>query len=232
MAAERTEYGEAWVYESIVGALPGVDVPERYAIAIQLVGFEAAILALGWYYDLQAAAVAGTVAVAVAGAGSAVMLRLGAEIRSLPAPEPYRRLLFGSSVEVVLGVLAFVALVTHLFVFDPQQTTDPLFGRLFGDDPPVAVVYLTLLVLWDVAYRIGTSWWACVVGAWRSYVYEFDAATVRGFRRVDGLNVVFGLVQLALLPFVLDQPVLAVVVAGHVVAVTSVSLFSMWLLGR
>ncbi len=224
--ATATEYGETWVYESIVGALPGVEVPNRVAIAVQVVGFEVLLVALWLVYDLpQAALVAGTVAVVVAGVGSAVMLELGDRLRSIPAPEEYRRLLFGSSVEVVLGVLAFVALITHLFVFDPQQGGEPLVETLFGPpaDQPTPVVYVTLLVLWDVVYRIGTGWWACVVALWRSYRFTFDAETARRFQRADAINLGFGLVQTLLLPFVLERPVLLVVVTGHVLAVVGVS---------
>jgi hypothetical protein len=88
-------------------------------------------------------------------------------------PETSRRLLFGSSIEVVLSVLAYVALVTHLFVFAPQQGT-PLLENLLGQEPPILVVYFALLVLWDVCYRIGTGWWASVAALWRSARYRFD----------------------------------------------------------
>jgi hypothetical protein len=225
------DYGETWVYESIVGALPGVDVPPRLAIAIQFVGFEALVLGLGVFYGLGSRVVlAGTVAVAVAAVGSAVMLALGDRLRTLPAPLAYRRLLFGSSVEVVLGVLAFVALVTHVFVYDPRTANDPLLSALFGSRPPVVVVYVTLLVLWDLAYRIGTGWWASVVGLWRSWQFAFSPEAARGFQRADALNVGFAAVQLLLVPFLLGQPVLLVAVLGHVVAVTVVSTTSIGLL--
>lgn len=151
------------------------------------------------------------------------MLRMGERTRAVAVPAPYRRLLFGSSIEVVLGVLAFVALVTHLFVFDPRGTTTPLLTVLFGPDPPVVVVYLMLLVLWDLCYRIGTSWWAAVVGLWGSVRYRFDEPTARTVRRVNLLNVGFGAAQVLVIPFVLDQPVLLFAVGGHVVAVTVVS---------
>jgi hypothetical protein len=225
------DYGETWVYESIVGALPGVDVSSRAAIAIQLLGFEALILGLSVVYGLESrVVVAGTVAVAVAAVGSAVMLALGDQLRRLPAPEAYRRLLFGSSVEVVMGVLAFVALVTHVFVYDPGQGSDSLVRSLFGADPPVVVVYVTLLVLWDLTYRIGTGWWASVVGLWRSWRFSFSPETARGFQRADALNVGFGAVQLLLVPFLFGQPVLLAAVLGHVVAVTVVSTASIGLL--
>ncbi|WP_396611061.1 hypothetical protein ACH9L7_12695 [Haloferax sp. S1W] len=220
---DSPEYGETWVYESIVGALPGVEMSEAGAIALQVAIFEVAVLSLAWVYDLWAAAVAGTAAVVVAAVGSVVMLRMGQLTRAAAVPGPYRRLLFGSSIEVVLTVLAFVALVTHLFVFDVQQTTSPLVAVLFGPDPPVVVVYLTLLVLWDLCYRIGTSWWAAVVGLWGVVRYRFDDPTAATVRRVNLLNVGFGVTQLLLVPFLGDQPVLLIAVGGHVVAVTVVS---------
>ncbi len=218
----RRNYGETWVYESIIGAVPGIDISERAAVLIQFVVFETAVLLLAWYYGLWTAAVAGTAAVAVAAVGSVGMLRISTLVRSVATPEPYRRLLFGSSIEVVLSVFAFVALVTHLFVFDPR-TGGTLLSSLFGPDPPVLAVYLTLLVLWDLCYRIGTGWWASVVALWRSLRYRFDAETALRLRRADAETLGFGFLQLLLIPFVLDQPVLLVAVVGHVLAVTVVA---------
>lgn len=220
-------FGETWVYESIVGAIPGLALSDRQAIALQVALFETGVLVLAWAYDVPAAVLPGTVAVGVAAAGSAAMRQFGRRTRRLDLPEPYRRLLFGSSIEVVLGVLAFIALVTHLFVFDPRYGDPPLLEWLFGSDPAVPVVYLTLLILWDLCYRIGTSWWAAVVAVWRSWRYAFDAETVRQLRRLDALNVGFGLLQIAMVPFLLDRPVLLVAVGGHIVAVTVVSVAAM-----
>ena len=45
------EYGETWVYESIIGAVPGVDLSQRAAFAVQFGLFEAALLVLlVWLY--------------------------------------------------------------------------------------------------------------------------------------------------------------------------------------
>ncbi|XVH32887.1 DUF7530 family protein [Haloferacaceae archaeon DSL9] len=217
-------YGETWVYESIVGALPGIDFTEGQAVALQIAIFEVALVIFAWIYDLWAAAVAGTAAVFVAAVGSIAMLRLGEANRSLDVPSAYFRVLFGSSIEVVLGVLAFVALVTHLFVFDPQQSADPLVTRLFGPDPPIVVVYLTLLILWDLCYRLGTSWWAAVVSLWRALRFPTPEPTVRNaLIRLDATNIAFAIAQLALVPFIREEPELLLAVSGHVVAVTVVS---------
>jgi len=226
----RPEYGETWVYESIVGALPGVALEPRVALAIQFVGFEVAILALAWVYALPRAGLAGTVAVVVATVGSAEMFRIARLARGTDVPDAYRRLLFSSNIEVVLAVLAFIALVTHLFIWDPQSGSPTLVESLFGPDPPVLVVYLTLLVLWDVCYRIGTGWWASVVALWRSARFRFDADTRRKLRRTDLETAGFGLLQLAFVPFLLDRPVLLVAVVGHVFAVTAVTGLSIVLL--
>jgi hypothetical protein len=218
----RPEYGETWVYESIIGALPGIHIGPRAALAIQFVGFEAAIVLLSWYYDLWTAAVAGTVAVVIATVGSAEMLRIAKRTRGEGVPDAYRRLLFSSNIEVVLAVLAYVALLTHLFVFDPRTAETPLVEALFGENPPVLVVYLTLLVLWDVCYRIGTGWWASVAALWRSARFRFDAETRRSLRNADLETFGFGVLQLAFLPFLTGQPVLFAVVLGHFLAVSAV----------
>ncbi len=219
----RPEYGETWVYESIIGALPGIEISPRVALAIQFVAFEATILLLAWFYGLWTAAIAGTVAVVVATVGSAEMLRIATLTRGESVPDAYRRLLFSSNVEVVLSVLAYVALITHLFVWDPRTATDPLVTTLFGEEPPVLVVYLTLLVLWDVCYRIGTGWWAAVVALWRSLRFRFDASASRSLQRADLEALGFGILQLIFLPFLTAQPVLFAAVAGHVLAVSAVT---------
>jgi hypothetical protein len=239
---EDPEFGDTWVYESIVEAVPGIDVSERTALLLQFGGFQAAALVLAAVYDLWAAVPAATAAVGVATAGSLLMQRMAARIRRAGAPEAYRRALLGSSIEVVLGLLAFLLLVTYLFVVDPRglsvagvplRSADrPLLESLFGPRPPAAAVYLALLVLWDVCYRIGTGWWAAVVAAWRSVRYDFDAGTARELRGVDRLNLGFGVLQLALLPFLWDHPLLFVAVAGHVVAVLAVGGLALALLER
>jgi len=207
-------YGETWVYESLVGGIPGLTVSRTLAVALQFVIFEVGVLALGWYYGLWNAVLAGTAAVVVAAVGSVEMHRLGAKNRLLSTPPAHKRLLFGSSIEIVLGVLAFIALVTYLLAWDGT-----LLDQLFGVNPPVPVVYLTLLVLWDLTYRIGTSWWSAVVALWRAVHITLPADEAASARRLDAENVGFSVVQLGLVPFLLDEPILLGAVVGHVLAV-------------
>jgi hypothetical protein len=218
------EYGETWVYESLVGGIPGLGVSRTLAVALQFVIFEVGVVALGWYYGVWNAVVAGTVAVVVAAVGSVEMHRLGAKNRLLGTPPEHKRLLFGSSIEIVLGVLAFIALVTYLFAWDGT-----LLDRLFGADPPIPVVYLTLLVLWDLTYRIGTSWWSAVVALWRAIHVDLSPEERATVRRLDAENIGFSVVQLVLVPFLITEPVLLGAVVGHVIAVAIVCTAAIWL---
>jgi len=106
---------------------------------------------------------------------------------------------------VVLGVVAFVALVTYLFVVDPRGPGAGLIASLLGPQPPAPVVFLTLLILWDLCYRIGTGWWASVVALWRSLRYTVDPQESSAHRRADLATMAFGLLQLGLVPFVRDE---------------------------
>lgn len=209
---------QAWVYESIVDAIPFVSLSPRMAVIAQFVGFELALLVLATVYDLWSAVPAGTVAILVAAIGSAFMHDLGRRVRELSVPPSYRRVLFDSSIEVMLGVAAYAALLTYLFVMDPRSG-GTLLESLLGPDPPLLAVYLLLVVLWDVTYRIGTGWWSAVVSLWRTLRFDLDSQTVDALRGVDTRTMAFALLQLALLPFVAEHPILAIGVAGHVVAV-------------
>lgn len=232
VAPTDVEFGDAWTYESIVGALPGLDLRGPPAVAVQLGLFEALVLAFGWYYDLDAAIVAGTVAVLVAGAGSVLLLRLSNRLRSIGLPAVYARVLFGSNIEVVLGLLAFIGLVTFLFVYDPQTSAEPLLDTLFGPEPPLPAVYVALLVLWDVCYRIGTGWWTAVVTCWAALRLPTGPGFSAELRKVSLWNVTFAGLQFGLLPFVWERPLLVVAIVGHIAAVVIVSSLTLLAVSR
>jgi hypothetical protein len=232
--ASATEGEDRWVYESIVGAIPGIDFTRTQAVGIQLGLFGLGVVVLAALTGRWDAVPAGLAAVVVISAGSVFMLTLGRRIRELDVPDLYTHALFGSQIEIVLGVLSFVGLVTYLFVADPRQPGEPLLEGLLGPEPPLLATYFTLLVLWDVCYRIGTGWWASLVGLWRSVLFadDLDSDTREALLTVDLLTIAFGAVQIVLLPFLGEQPLLQVLVMGHVVAVTLVSGTSILLLWR
>jgi hypothetical protein len=233
MSPDRPPGESEWVYESIVRSVPGVNASRRVALAAQLVGFEAALLFLAVRYDLPRAATAGTVAVVVSLVGSVFMLELSAAVRRNDVPAAYRHHLFGSGIEIVLGLLAFFVLLVYVFVYDPRQTGPSLLLSVLGDRPPVLAVFVFLAIGWDVAYRIGVGWWASVVGLWRSAHYGAELSPVsRGrLRRLDAATVGYASVQLLLVPVLAGHPLLQLAVVGHTGAVMLVSGASILLLG-
>lgn len=233
MTAARTP-GDEWVYESIIRSVPGLNTSRRVAITVQFVGFEVGILLLSWYHGRPTAAIAGTVGVVVAVAGSVFMLRLASGIRRSSIPDPYRRVLFGSRIELVLGLVAFLLLVVYVFIYDPQQPGPPLVADLLGERPPALLSFLLLMVAWDVTYRIGVGWWASVTGLWRSRRFgaTLSAAETTQFARLDGLTVAFAAVQVLLVPVLSGHPLLQLAVLGHVIAVILVSGASILVLRR
>lgn len=222
-----------WTYVSLISTLPGLSLTPRRALALQFVSFEGAAVTLSAWYGLWAALPFATVAIAVATAGSGLMVTLSDRIQSLDPPEPYRRALFESGVDVVMGVVAFVVLGTYLLVAPGGPNQDPVAGY-FGGRLPAAAVAFGLLVGWDLCYRIGTAWWASITGLWRSARFRrgFDRHSRRAYRRLDLLTMGFAGLQLLLLPFIWADPVLVVAVIGHVAAVVVVSTTSAVLLGR
>ncbi|ERG97085.1 hypothetical protein [Haloquadratum walsbyi] len=231
--ANSMDFGETWVYESIISALPGIEIPNTLAIGIQLVFFETAVLVFAALDDNATIAIVGSAAVLLATLGSVEMLRISRLVRSRSVPTIYKRLLFGSKVETVLGVLVYVALVTHLFVFEPRQSAQSILHSLLGPNPPVVVMYVLLLVGWDISYRIGTNWWASLLGLWRAGRYRFSGAgprefnldpeTARLLRRADSETALFGLLQLSIVPVLESGSVLQNVLIAHVIAVVAVS---------
>jgi hypothetical protein len=213
-------FGDAWVYESLVGGIPGLRLTTRQAVSVQVVLFETLVLGVGAGYGLPARAVgAGTVAVGVAAAGSVAMLRIGAAARGATLSAAHRRLLFGSSVEVLFGVLSFTALTAYLV---GGGAPTPLATLVGTEAPPVPVVFVALLLLWDLCYRSGTAWWAALVSLWRSGRYRVDAETARRCRRIDAATAGFALLELALVPVVWGDTLLVGALVSHVGAVAVV----------
>lgn len=211
-------FGDTWVYESLVGGIPGLRLTTTRAIGLQFVLFEALVVGLAVVYDLPWRVVtAGTIAVVVAAAGSVAMLHIGGATRAAGLPDGHRRLLFGSSVEVLLSVLSFVGVVTYVLVGGVAGVAS------VGDRPPAPVVAVALLLCWDLCYRGSTAWWTALVSLRRSLRYRVDPETKRRCRRIDAATVAFGLLELALIPVVAGDTLLVGVLVGHAAAVTLVS---------
>lgn len=234
MNHDRPPGEREWVYESIVRSVPGVNTSRRVAVAVQFLGFELAVLLLGWYHGLPRAALAGTIGIVVSVAGSVFMLRLSRGFRTGTEPRQYLELLLGSRIEIVLGLVSFILLIVYAFVYNPQGGGPQLVTDLLGAQPPLLFSVVLLFIGWDVAYRIGVGWWACVTGFWRTVRFGggLPGETRRRFARLDAMTIVFASLQLLVVPVLSGHPILQAAVLGHVVAVGVVSGASIALLRR
>ncbi|UWG49035.1 putative membrane protein [Halanaeroarchaeum sp. HSR-CO] len=214
----RLKYGETWVFESIVGAIPGIDVSDRTALALQLVVFEAIVVLVAAAYGRWQAVLPGTAAVLVATAGSALMLDIGRRVRRAAVPDTYRQLLFSSSLEVVLGVVGYATVLTILFAYQPRHGPT-LLESVLGPQVPLLAAFLFFVILWDIAYRVGTGWWIALLALWRAVTLDVEGQLADEVRAIDYRTAAFGVVQLVLLPFVWEFPLLAAALLGHVLAV-------------
>lgn len=218
------ETGGGWAYVSLVSALPGRSMDERSAIAIQFGLFEGAAVVLAAQYDLWHVLPFATVVITISSLGSGLMIVLSERIRALSPPEPYRRLLFDSSIDIVMGLVAFIALITYLIV-DAQVPEPGFLDRIVGAPIPVPAVFFTLLVAWDLCYRIGVGWWAGMTALWRTVAFggRFDEPARAGYVHADLITLAFAGLQLLVVPFVWPNRFLAMALLGHVVAVFAVT---------
>lgn len=223
MSVRGVDASESWTYETIVTSIPGVGVSNTVGYAVQLFGFAAAVVVLWLAYGLPTRVLwIGLTVVAVATLGSGEMIYISDVVRSADASERYRRLLFNSQIELVMGLVAFFIFVVYLFVVNPRADGG-LLEYLLGDRPPALVVFTMLVLVWDVCYRIGTAWWAAVCGLWRAIVETPTAATRRPYRWLDLVILLFSVSQLVLLWVVSGDRFLTAVLVGHVGAVTVVT---------
>jgi hypothetical protein len=223
VSVRGVDASESWTYETIVNSIPGVRVSNTVGYAVQLLGFAAAVVVLWVAYGLPTRVLwIGLTVVAVATLGSGEMIYISDVVRSTDASERYRRLLFNSQIELVMGLVAFFIFVVYLFVVNPRAGGG-LLEYLLGDRPPALVVFTMLVLVWDVCYRIGTAWWAAVCGLWRAVVETPAAATRRPYRRLDLVILLFSVSQLVLLWVTGGDWFLTTVLVGHVGAVTVVT---------
>jgi hypothetical protein len=217
---EPLELGD-WAYVTLVSAVPGLSLGSRSALAAQFLLFEGLAVALAARYGRWEALLFGTIAIGVATIGSGFMLLLSDKVRALDPPARYRRALFHSSVDVVMGLVAFIGLLTYLLV----NGRGTLLQRVLGDPVPAPAIFFALLVAWDLSYRIGTAWWASITGLWRAATFGrgLPDAVRRKYARVDLFTLAFAGLQLLLVPFLWSDRVLTWLVIGHVVAVAIVS---------
>lgn len=211
-----------WAYVSLVSAVPGLSTDNRSAVTVQFGLFEGTAILLAAIYDLWPLLPFATTAIIISTLGSYLMVSLSDRIQSHNPPESYRRTLFDSSIDILMGLVAFITLITYL-VIDAISAEVGLLEQLFGASPPAPVVFFALFVAWDLTYRIGIVWWTSITGLWRTITYRTHETDSTHYIRADLYTIVFAGLQLLLVPFLRSDRLLILFLLGHVLAVFVVS---------
>ena len=207
-----------WIHELILEKIPPFSwVPVNYRVLVQLLVIELVGTSLAIFFALPLYSILlGSLAVLVISIWSFLIYNIGVTIHRLQSPsaqlekkviDDYQGALFSRRhYELYLGMAVLGILVFYLFVVDRGLVSYWLGGKL-----SIAPLVLVGLVLWDLSYRLGVGLWSASVAFKRST----DLVKVSGMRtkmsytaypelntlrRVDSINLFFGLVTLLLYP--------------------------------
>jgi nitroimidazol reductase NimA-like FMN-containing flavoprotein (pyridoxamine 5'-phosphate oxidase superfamily) len=253
-----------WIYELILEKLPPFRwVPVGYRVLVQLLVVEVIGTSLAVLFSLPIYSILlGSLAVLVISVWSFLIYNIGLTIHRLQSPsaplekkviEDYQESLFSPRhYELFLGVALLCILALYFFVVDQSLIKFWLGGKL-----SVAPLILVGLVLWDLSYRLGVGLWSALIAFRRSrnFVKVSGMRTkmsytayreLRTLRRMDSINLLFGMVTLLLYPiFRFDIPLFVglIVYSCAILGFSAASLFAMssipglpgevlWLLGE
>ena len=207
-----------WIHEIILEKIPPFSwVPESYRVLVQLLVIELVGTSLAVFFALPLSSILlGSLAVLVISIWSFLIYHIGLTIHRLQSPsaplekkviEDYQGALFNRRhYELYLGVAVLIFLLFYLFAVDRSLVSYWLGGKL-----SVAPLILLGLVLWDLSYRLGVGLWSALIAFRRSTSFmkvsgmrtkmSYTAyRELNTLKRMDSINLVFGLVTLLLYP--------------------------------
>ncbi len=207
-----------WIHEIILEKIPPFSwVPVNYRVLVQLIVIEvvgtslALVLALPLYSILL-----GSLAVLVYSIWSFLIYHIGITIHKLKSPsaplekkviDDYQKELFNKRhYELYFGLAVFFILALYLSVIDQGLVNYWLGGKV-----SFAPLILLGLILWDMSYRLGVGLWSALIAFRRSrkFVNVSGMRTkmsytayreLKTLKRMDTINLFFGLVTLLLYP--------------------------------
>jgi nitroimidazol reductase NimA-like FMN-containing flavoprotein (pyridoxamine 5'-phosphate oxidase superfamily) len=221
-----------WVYEIILENLPPFSwLPRGYNVLLQMILMETVGISLAILLSLQPYSILlGSLAVFVVSLWSFLIYHIGVTIHRLKPPsaplekkvmEHYQESLFNRRhYELYMGFAVFAILLLYLSLFGQGLIRYWLGGQLSP-----APLFLAGLILWDLSYRLGVGLWSAVIAFRRSTNFRVVSGMrtkmrytayqeLKTLKRMDSLNLAFGLVTLLLYPlFTTDIPLFAGLIA-------------------
>jgi len=234
-----------WIYEEIVDRVPPFKwLSSTYDVLAQLLLVEAVGVLAFIYFEMPFEAVLyGSLAICYTVVWSAGCLFIAPSLRKLRSPthdselevlESYRsRILLNRGFELVGGLVFFAFLVGYMIV--DSSILQELLGSGFGN--PLLFILIAVLA-WDVAYRLGLSFVATLLAAYRSLQLsraarrriglEYTAySEVRTLKFLDSVNLYWGASAILLLPLASLVPLLFWGLLGFLGAILGLSALSL-----
>jgi nitroimidazol reductase NimA-like FMN-containing flavoprotein (pyridoxamine 5'-phosphate oxidase superfamily) len=221
-----------WAHEIILENIPPFSwLPRGYNVLLQMALMETVGISLAIAFSLKPYSILlGSIAVLVISLWSFLIYHIGTTIHKLQPPsaplekqaiEHYKESLFSRRhYELYVGLAVFAFFLLYLGFFDQSLIRYWLGGAL----SPAPLV-LAGLILWDLSYRLGVGLWSAVIAFRRSTNFRVVAGMrtkmrytaygeLKTLKRMDSINLAFGLVTLLLYPlFVSDLLLFASLIA-------------------
>jgi nitroimidazol reductase NimA-like FMN-containing flavoprotein (pyridoxamine 5'-phosphate oxidase superfamily) len=207
-----------WLYEILLEKLPPFSrLPKWYNVLFQLGVMEIVGISIATFYSLSIIdMIYGSLAIVIVIIWSALAYHTILTVRGLKKPsaplereviEEYVESLFGSrGREVFFGLLFSLS----IFLYLAFQGND-LATLWLGQKPNPVILFFVALLLWDISYRLGLGLWTSFSGfkrslrlaqvsRMRSKMRYTEYSELKTLRRLDIINILFGLVSLMFFP--------------------------------
>lgn len=237
-----------WVHEFILDRIPPFSyLPRFWALITQLIIMEVVGLLCVVIFSLPLrSAILGTLAILAVVVWSAIAHRISLPLKKARLPKnphdrrtisKYKRLIFSEKHYEAIAGSVFAFLLALYVLFPGKQNLDYWLGSNSGILP----LALSLLLLWEVSYRVGFGMWttllASVRSSWLKRAVEKRGAHVPYgsldyLEKTDLMNMAMAFPAFMLLPIVVSDFVLLMVLVGYCLFVVSLSALSIFHLRR
>lgn len=239
-----------WAHEIILENIPPFSwLPRGYNVLLQMILMETVGISLAFFLSLDFYAILlGSLAVLVVSLWSFLIYHIGVTIHRLKPPsaplerevmEHYQESLFNRRhYELYMGFAVFAFLLLYLSLFGQD-----LIGYWLGGKLSPAPLFLVGLILWDLSYRLGVGLWSAAIAFRRSTKFRvvFGMRTkmrytayqeLKTLKRMDSINLAFGLVTLFLYPLFITDILLFAGLIAYSVAIVLFSVASLIVMAR
>lgn len=237
-----------WVHEIILDRIPPFSyLPRFWALIAQLIIMEVVGLLCVIVFSLPLrSAILGTLAILAVVVWSAIAHRISLPLKKARLPKnpddrrtisKYRRLIFSEKHYEAMAGSIFTLLLALYVLFPGKQNLD----YWLGGNPGVLPIALSLLLLWEVSYRVGLGMWTTLLASVRSSWLK-KAVDKRGghvpygsldyLEKTDLMSMIMAFPAFMLLPIVRSDFILLMVLVGYCIFVVSISAFSIFNLRR